>query len=143
MVRVLLGSSVGMALLVTGWILLKGSDAPVPAAGIAPPSGQPISFLETINAAPGTEGLATRFRFVAPRIAREGGSIDAETAQADMEWLCNNFALSRLPTTGPVPSQIIISLADRELVFGEPAPEATQFFEAYAVEDGRCVWEPF
>jgi hypothetical protein len=25
--------------------------------------------------------------------------------------------------------------------FGEPAPEATQFFEGYRIDAGRCVWE--
>ena len=64
-------------------------------------------------------------------------------AQADMEVLCNEFALPRLPATGPAPAQIIISLSDRAVAFGEPAPEATQFFEAYTIIDGRCQWEPF
>lgn len=60
-----------------------------------------------------------------------------------MEVLCNEFALPRLPATGPAPAQIIISLSDRAVAFGEPAPEATQFFEAYTIIDGRCQWEPF
>jgi hypothetical protein len=27
--------------------------------------------------------------------------------------------------------------------FGEPAPDATQFFEAYRVEGDTCIWEAF
>lgn len=116
----------------------------VPAdAPIAVPSGQEVRYLDTVQAAPGTEGLTIRFRFVAPAIARDGGTIDPATAQGDMEALCNSFALPRLPAVGPQPGQIVISLSDREVAFGEPAPEVTQFFEAYVVEDSRCVWEPF
>lgn len=107
------------------------------------PSGQEVRYLDTVQSAPGPEGLAIRFRFVAPAIARDSGSVGAEAAQADMEWLCNSFALPRLSATGPAPSQVIISLSDRAVAFGETAPEATQFFEAYAVVDGRCVWEAF
>ncbi|WP_413873932.1 DUF6497 family protein [Albidovulum sp.] len=114
------------------------------AAGpLAVPSGQEVRYLDTVQSAPGPEGLTIRFRFVAPAIARDGGTIGAEAAQADMEWLCTNFALPRMPAGGPVPSQIIVSLADRPVAFGEPAPDVTQFFEAYIVADGRCVWEAF
>ena len=35
---------------------------------------------------------------------------------------------------GPQPSQIVISLADRPVPFGQPDPEATQFFEAFRPE---------
>ena len=110
---------------------------------LAVPSGQEVRYLDTVQSAPGPEGLAVRFRFVAPAIARETGTVGAEAAQADMEWLCNSFALPRLPATGPAPSQVIVSLSDRAVAFGETAPEATQFFEAFAVVDGRCVWEAF
>lgn len=122
-----------------------GAQDPEPAAGdvIPVPSGQEVRYLDTVQTAPGPEGLTVRFRFVAPAIARDGGTVDPETAQADMEALCNDFALPRLPGTGPAPSQIIVSLADRAVAFGEPAPDVTQFFEAYTVEDGRCVWEAF
>ncbi|MEZ5771732.1 MAG: DUF6497 family protein [Defluviimonas denitrificans] len=110
---------------------------------IVVPSGQEVRFLDTILAEPGPEGLTQRFRFIAPAIARAGGTIGAEAAQADMEALCNEFALPRLAQTGPVPAQVIIVLSDREVAFGEPAPEATQYFEAYSIDGDRCVWEPF
>ena len=34
-----------------------------------------------------------------------------------------------------------ISLSDVAVPFGQAAPEATQFFEAYSVTDGICTWE--
>lgn len=120
-----------------------GGMADEAAGSLAVPSGQEVRYLDTVQSAPGPEGLTIRFRFIAPAIARDGGTIGVEAAQADMEWLCTNFALPRMPAGGPVPSQIIVSLSDRAVAFGEPAPDVTQFFEAYTVADGHCVWEAF
>jgi hypothetical protein len=107
------------------------------------PSGQEVRFLDVIHGEPGPEGLTTRFRFVAPAIARDGGTVNVEAAQEDMAALCSGFALPRIANTGPQPTQIIIVLSDREVAFGETVPEATQYFEAYSLADGMCVWEPF
>ncbi len=107
---------------------------------IAVPSGQQVTFLEAIHDAPGPEGLTARFRFLAPGIA---GELPFEAAVEDMQALCDHFALPRIPAIGPVPAQIVISLSDRPVEFGLPDPEATQFFEAYRIEDGTCIWEPF
>jgi hypothetical protein len=60
-----------------------------------------------------------------------------------MAHLCQSYALPRLSETGPVPAQIIISLSDRPVPFGEASPEATQFFEAYRIEGDACIWEAF
>ena len=76
-------------------------------------------------------------------IARDGGTVNVEAAQEDMAALCSGFALPRIANTGPQPTQIIIVLSDREVAFGETVPEATQYFEAYSLADGMCVWEPF
>jgi hypothetical protein len=110
---------------------------------IAVPSGQEVTLQDVIWNAPGPNGLTLRFRFVAPAIAEEGGTIPFETASQDMAWLCQNYALPRVPSPGPQPAQIIISLSDRPTVFGEAAPDATQFFEAYSLVDGQCVVELF
>lgn len=112
-------------------------------ARVEVPSGQEISFLDVVLTAPGPDGLTARFRFLAPAIAREGGTVDFETASADMIHLCQNFALPRISNTGPQPSQIVISLSDRPVPFGEAAPDATQFFEAYTIRDNACIWEAF
>lgn len=110
---------------------------------IAVPSGQDITLLDVIWNVPGPEGLTLRFRFLAPQIAREGGTIDYETASEDMLHLCQSYALSEMNRFGPVPVQIVISLSDRPVPFGETMPEATQFFEAYTIENGSCIWEMF
>ncbi|TCO69297.1 DUF6497 family protein [Rhodovulum euryhalinum] len=107
------------------------------------PSGQPVTHHDTITGEPGPEGLTLRFRFLAPQIAREGGAMPFELAAGDMEYLCETYALPRLAEIGPKIAQVVITLMDRPVDFGAPAPEATQFFEAFRPEDGRCVWEGF
>lgn len=110
---------------------------------IAVPSGQKVVLLEVISNVPGPEGLTARFRFLAPAIARDGGTVDAETAAIDMDHLCQTYALPRISSLGPMPQQIVISLSDQDVPFGETRPDATQFFNAYSIEDGACVWEMF
>lgn len=123
---------------VDGEVVLTG-DASV----IAVPSGQTVTLQDVIWNAAGPNGLTLRFRFLAPQIAREAGDVDFETASADMLALCQSFALPRLAELGPQPQQIIISLADRVVPFGETSPDATQYFEAYSIENGTCIWEMF
>ncbi len=108
---------------------------------IVVPSGQVVTLLDVITDVSGPQGLTVRFRFLAPAIAREGGSIDAETAAVDMDHLCQNFALGRVASTGPQPAQIIISMSDTDLPFGETRPDATQLFNSYSITDGTCVWD--
>ncbi len=115
-----------------------GDDTLVPV-----PSGQQVVLQDVIWNVPGPDGLVLRFRFVAPDIARNGGSVDFETASADMMALCESYALPRLTQFGPAPGQVIISLSDVAVPFGQSAPEATQFFEAFSIVDGTCVWDVY
>lgn len=117
---------------------VPGDDAP-----IVLPSGQTVTLIETIWNTPGPQGLVTRFRFLAPDINGQTGAVDFAAAADDIAWLCQNFALDRVVQTGPLPSQVIVSLEDREVPFGEPAPDATQYFEAFRIENGSCIWEIF
>lgn len=121
-----------------GGQVLPGEDAV-----ISVPSGQVVTLQETIWNAPGPEGLVTRFRFVAPAINLETGGVDFETAAADIVHLCQTYALDRVVQMGPIPAQVVVSLSDRPLPFGETAPEATQYFEAFRIENGSCIWEVF
>ncbi len=112
-------------------------------AGITAPSGLVVTFQEVVRDAPGPEGLTLRFRFIAPAIAPGAASVDFLTASADMLWLCQTYAVPRVSALGPQPAQIVISLADRDVPFGETAPEATQYFEAYSIVEGECIWDAF
>lgn len=107
------------------------------------PSGQTVTWVDTVHDAPGPDGLTIRFRFIAPAIARVGGTVSIEDAQDDMQVLCDRFALPRIASTGPTPSEIIISLSDRPVTFGQPDEGATQIFDAYAIADGTCEVQVF
>jgi hypothetical protein len=117
----------------------EGSDALIPV-----PSGQKVTLMETIWNERGPNGLAIRFRFLAPAITKGTGTITSDQAEADMMALCRDYALGRIgDATGPKPAQIIISLSDRPVPFGESHPEATQFFDSFDLTDGDCVWSLF
>lgn len=122
--------------------------APVAAPALAEdmpavPSGQAVTPLDVIRDAAGPAGLTLRFRFVAPAIAREGGTVDAEAALSDMQALCDGYVLPRLAEEPEAPAQVIVTLADRPTEFGQPAPEATQYFEAFRPDPAGCVWEVY
>lgn len=106
------------------------------------PSGQPVTLIDVIRDVAGPEGLTYRFRFLAPQIG-PGGSVGFEAAVADMQFLCDAYALPRIAQDGPQPEQIVISLADMAVPFGEAAPEATQFFEAFGLSGDACLWEEY
>ena len=116
---------------------------PVVAETVEVPSGQSVEFVERLIEADNFDGMTWRFRFVAPQIARDGGTVSLETAIADMDALCAGFVLRRFNTNGVLPKQVIISLADRRTDYGVAAPGVTQFFEAYAVDNGTCIWKGF
>ena len=103
------------------------------------PSGQAVTLVETLRDVVGPAGLTDRFRFLAPWLAEA----DYEDVVPDMDWLCDEVALPRVISSVPPPRQIVVSLADRLVSFGAADPEALQFFEAYAIEDGACVPEFF
>ncbi|WP_414897819.1 DUF6497 family protein [Rhodovulum sp. YEN HP10] len=127
------------ALLLAGAVLALGATGEV----VELPSGQSATHFDTITGEPGPAGLTVRFRFLVPGIARDLARMPATLAQGDMDYLCAEYALPRLADSGPEPAQIVITLMDRPVPFGQPDPEATQFFEAYRPEAGRCIWEGF
>jgi hypothetical protein len=104
------------------------------------PSGQPITFHEMLWDRPGG-GLIYRFRFIAPEIGQDGR--EYEDVEADMQFLCESFALPRVANTGPQPRQIVISLSQEEVEFGVTTAEVIQFFEAYSVQNETCILEFF
>ena len=108
-------------------------------ARIAVPSGQEVTLNEVlIDDAPGARWV--RFRFVAPRA---GAVALREAAGADMDHLCADIALPYLSAQGIAAARVVISLSERAVPFGEPAPGVTQFFELYRPEGGACIWDGF
>ena len=130
----------------TALVWIGHSDQEIPSEAVsdlAVPSGQVVTLIDTVQGAPGPEGLTLRFRFLAPGIARAEGAVSVEEAQADMAHLCTHYALPRVSQSGPAIQQIVISLSDRAVPFGDSDPDATQYFEAFNIADGTCIWEAF
>lgn len=98
------------------------------------------------SAAPDLREIETRFEgnVAHLRLVAEGrqGALSFEEVAPLFDGLCANFA-ARLTAERQSPAEIVVTIADRELPFGEAAPEAIQFFELYDFEDGACIWRAF
>lgn len=108
---------------------------------VAVPSGQAVTLAEVLlDEASGQPGQTlARFRFLAPEIARETGTVSYEAAAPDMDHLCDTLVLPYLAQHGLAPARVVISLSDRMIPFGAQDPAATQFFEAYRPEAAGCI----
>lgn len=114
--------------------------SPVTPEEITVPSGQPVSFHESLLDRPAM-GLTARFRFLAPELGARVDAMSYEELEADLFALCVGYALPRIAT--PEPSQIVISLAEEATEFGVPSPEVVEVFEAYRPSGDTCEWEAF
>ena len=106
------------------------------------PSGQPVELYEVLIDRVGNEDWL-RFRFLAPEIARALGRYSFADVAPDMTVLCDEIAVPYMADQGLSADKVAIGLSDREVPFGVPDPEATQFIELYHVEGDRCIWEAF
>lgn len=81
----------------------------------------------------------------APALPAAPDVLAQDPVHEDIVWLCENWALPRIPSTGPRPTQIIISLASKDVAFGAYDPDAVQLFEAFRLPSDReaCIWEPW
>ena len=109
------------------------------AGAIDLPSGREVTLIDVITTAKGPAGATARFRFLAPGLTEA----DVDASVADMQALCDSYALPRTDGTVPTPQQIVISLSSEVVPFGKAAPDVVQFFEAYQPEGGACLWQPF
>ncbi|QFT57261.1 hypothetical protein FIU94_00370 [Sulfitobacter sp. THAF37] len=122
------------------WLAVILTMVAGPAVALDVPSGQGVELQEVLVDPVGSQTFV-RFRLVAPAIARETSDLDYETVSGDMMHLCQDLALPYIAEFDLTGDVIVISLADRETEFGVADPDATQFFEAFRVEEGRCIWE--
>jgi len=110
-----------------------------PVAAQEVPSGQNVTLSEVLIDSVGAEQWL-RFRFLAPQIARDDGDLSYADVADDFQHLCDGFATPYMADFDLEGDVIVISLMDRPVPFGTADPDATQFFEAFRVEDGACVW---
>lgn len=103
------------------------------------PSGLEAGLQEVLQEEGGGAPVL-RFRFVAPGLDRAAG---LEVVSADLEHLCNAYALPNAPDAEATGATIIVSVGDGPSEFGVADPDVVQVFEAYRVENGLCIWEVF
>ena len=106
------------------------------------PSGQTVELHEVVVEEFSGQTVA-RFRFIAPAIARTGGTVRFTDAELDMAELCEAVALPYVADHAVPAQSVVISLSDRVVEFGSSDPDATQFFDAFRVENSTCIWEGF
>lgn len=110
---------------------------------IAVPSQQSVTLLDIIWNSEGPDGPAPRFRFLAPAIARAGGSVDFATIEGDLQHLCETYVQDALAAKGIAAPVVLLSMADRAVDFGSTDPEATQYFDQFTITDTSCIREVF
>ncbi len=120
---------------------MSGAVEPSDTQMFTVPSGQPVT-LQDIFWEEG-DSLVLRVRFLTPQIAREGGTVNYDTAAKDMLHLCDAVVRPQVEASDEKPDQIMISFSDIDVPFGQADPQATQFFEAYRIENGACIWEVY
>ena len=106
------------------------------------PSGQIVTLHEVLSDEVNGEKWL-RFRFLAPQIARMGGSITHIDAEPDFPHLCETVARPYLDEYDLTPDVIAITLMDRPVPFAQADTDATQFIEVFRIDGDACVWEAF
>lgn len=129
-------AALGGALIWAGAATAVGQEEALAAV----PSGLDLTLLEQfVEAQP--DGTAwARFRFVAPEL---DAGVGYGTIAEDFPHLCAEYALPRLRDAEETVSQVVISLSSRPVEFGATVPDIVQYFEAFSIENGLCIWEAF
>lgn len=105
---------------------------------ISTPSGLAVIVQEFLTETDGPV-MRLRARFVAPSMTAETPA--PEIVLSDMDHLCNTVAIPYLRDAADQPDEIVVSVSAEALEFGTLAPEIPQYFEAYSIQDGTCIWE--
>ena len=107
---------------------------------MALPSGLSVTLYDVIH----DEGApVARFRFLLPQIAPEAGALPFDALIDDLAFLCESVALPQARAAGHAPEQIVVSVSAVEVPFGQISADVTQYFQPYAVDGDRCIWEDF
>ncbi len=115
----------------------SGPETSGPSEPVLPESGFSDLVLHDSIEEPGT----WRYRFVLPDLGGPGREMEA--LSATMQALCERVVLPRIAGRAQDGDSVVVTLMDKPVEFGTTAPGTTQFFEAYRIEDTRCIWEFF
>jgi hypothetical protein len=110
------------------------------AAPIDVPSGLSMELYDVIIE---EDTQTARFRLEVPQIDVGGAALPYEAVADDIQYLCDQVLLPSLIENGWTTGQIVVSLASRQIPFGEVAPDVTQFFQPFSISGKTCMWEDF
>ncbi|MCC5985636.1 MAG: acetolactate synthase [Rhodobacteraceae bacterium] len=82
-----------------------------------------------------------RLRFIVEAVVDPAYGGDDAAVFADMEWLCADTGLAMIAADGNPWEGVTVTMMAEPVEFGRSAPDVVQFFEAFAVADGTCIWE--
>ncbi|WP_227284134.1 DUF6497 family protein [Boseongicola sp. H5] len=103
------------------------------------PSGVTMELHETLyEEQPFSGELWTVLRVLAPGVADSSAD-----PQEDLDWLCAEWGVAAARNAPEPPAQVVVQVMDRIVPRGETAPDATQFFAGYVIENDTCIWEGF
>ncbi len=116
---------------------LPGPALATEAAPLTLPSGLAVALMEILE----DEALGVlRFRFLARGLGE--GAFDLRALKADVDFLCQTYALPHTQAHPTGLTEVVISLSSEPIPFGEIAPDVVQIFHAYRIDGGRCRWLP-
>lgn len=122
-------------------VLALGMFAPAAMAGPGPlPSGQEVSFFDQVAETQNDGETWLILRYLAPRIAREGGDLSYADVSEDLDLLCDIDGIKTAKELGGI-DQIVITLMDRPMERGASDPDATMFIGAYLPGEEGCIWQ--
>ena len=130
-----------MALLLGG--LAQCEDSAAGGVAATAPSGLSHDLQEMVlepQGAPMGSVRVVRLRYVAVEIADES-AMGFEKIEGDFKWLCQTDGIARRDKSAPNAEQIVISIASEPVAFGEIAPSVVQYFDAFRIENGDCIWD--
>lgn len=76
------------------------------------------------------------------RLLAQGDQLTYDAVADQFDIYCAQFA-DELAQENLAPTQIVVSISDRFVPFGDTVPDAVQFFELYDVVDTNCVWRAY
>ncbi|MWD27019.1 hypothetical protein E0K89_005965 [Aquicoccus sp. SCR17] len=79
-----------------------------------------------------------RYRYVMPGLDK----LDTQQALDEIARICTEDVAPFLKGADRE-AQIVISLSEAQTPFGEHAPAIRQHFDAFRLENDRCIWEMF
>ncbi|SMY08532.1 DUF6497 family protein [Flavimaricola marinus] len=118
--------------------LTTPATMPAMAQDMPVPSGMQTRFVEVVLE---PDAAIARFRFLAPDLGTPGHEL--VDVAGDFVWLCERMAIPALDSAGWEAEQIVISISDQAVGFGETNPDVLQYFDGFSIAGDSCLWEPF